>query len=233
MKSICPKCKKSLGPHAICCADVRYTWRCRKCFKLAAGFALPYGKCQACRGELQMIPCGDPADSLHLHAIRQALQLELDSFHFFKLARDQARDWDSERCSKSFTKPRRDSISARSEVSHPFKPAGGGTPSGRAESDGAPTIPGHLPQRAFGRRGNRQRGTRDGAPRTRDQLRKLEATLPSGGGQQLCKELASEEEAHVAIFESELAQIGAAVSQGGHACQRSKIEGRAWPCPTF
>jgi hypothetical protein len=209
MKSICPKCKKALAPDAICCAEVHYTWRCRKCFKLAAGFALPYGKCPACGGELQMIPCGDPADSPHLRAIRQAVQLELDSFHFFKLARDQARDWEQRAVLERLYEAELKILYQLDQKFH--------THLEQRVVELSLDEQNRMAHRLF--RGiclSEHSGVRElysaaleMERHTRDQLRRMEATLPLGGGQQLCKELASEEEEHVAILESELAQISA------------------------
>jgi hypothetical protein len=94
-------------PHAICRADVSYMWRCRRCFKLAAGFALPLGEMPGVWRRAADDSVRRPADSLHLRAIRQAVHLEVDSFHFFKLAHDQTRDWEQRAVLEGFTKPRR------------------------------------------------------------------------------------------------------------------------------
>ena len=37
MPSSCPKCRQVLEEDEICCAQVRYTWRCKSCFKLTSG----------------------------------------------------------------------------------------------------------------------------------------------------------------------------------------------------
>ena len=50
MPSFCPKCHKLLDEDEICCAQVRYTWRCKDCHKLTTGIAMPYGKCFLCGG---------------------------------------------------------------------------------------------------------------------------------------------------------------------------------------
>ena len=62
-------------------------WRCRRCFKLATGFAIPYGRCRLCDGELQMFTDGYAPDAARLWAVREAVQAELDAFLFYKLAR--------------------------------------------------------------------------------------------------------------------------------------------------
>lgn len=89
MPSFCPKCHEVLEQDEICCAQVKYTWRCRRCHKLTTGFALPYGKCFLCGGELEILE-RDLGDPMRLDAIREAVQLELNSFHFYKLARERA-----------------------------------------------------------------------------------------------------------------------------------------------
>ena len=63
MPSSCPKCHGVLEEDEICCAQVRYAWRCKSCFKLTTGFAIPYGKCFMCGGELEVIPGRDLGDS--------------------------------------------------------------------------------------------------------------------------------------------------------------------------
>src|SRR6476661_5733557 len=90
MPSSCPKCRRVVEEDEICCAQVRYTWRCKSCFKLTSGFAIPYGKCFLCGGELELIQNRDLGDSMRFQAIRDAVQFELNSFHFYKLARDKA-----------------------------------------------------------------------------------------------------------------------------------------------
>ena len=93
----CPKCRRPLAEGTICCADVRFMWRCRKCFKLTTGFAVPYGRCPLCDGELQLCASYDSPEAARLSAVREAVQAVLDEYLFYKLARDQARHWDQRR----------------------------------------------------------------------------------------------------------------------------------------
>ena|SRR5215470_2909552 len=81
----CPKCHRRLPDGAICCAEVRCMWRCRRCFKLTTGFAIPYGRCRLCDGELQMFTETDiyGPEAERLWAVRQAVQAELDAFLFY------------------------------------------------------------------------------------------------------------------------------------------------------
>src|ERR1019366_884907 len=90
MPSTCPKCHAGIEEDEICWVQVRYTWRCTSCFKLTSGLAVPYGKCFLCGGDLEVIADREQGVSMRFHAIRDAVQFELDSFHFYKLAGDKA-----------------------------------------------------------------------------------------------------------------------------------------------
>ena len=82
MPSTCPKCRAVIEEDEICCAQMRYSWRCKSCFKLTSGLAMPYGKCFLCGGDLEAIYDRDLGDSMQFRAIRDAVQFELNSFHF-------------------------------------------------------------------------------------------------------------------------------------------------------
>ncbi len=90
MPSFCPKCHAVLEEDEICCAQVRYTWKCKSCHKLTSGLALPYGKCFLCGGDLEVVEGRELGDPMRFQAVRDAVQFELNSFHFYKLAREKA-----------------------------------------------------------------------------------------------------------------------------------------------
>ena len=209
MPSSCPKCHGVLEEDEICCAQVRYTWRCKSCFKLTTGFAIPYGKCFMCGGELEVIPGRDLGDSMRFRAIRDAVQFELDSFHFYKLARDKAHTPEQ-----------------RAVLEAALRSRAGPPPRARGE---VPRAPG--PRSVVELSSDEQnllsnwlfRGiqvTEDSGlvelyqaalemeRRTRDHFKKLAREVPPGLEAELCAELAAEEEEHVAMLEMELEQIG-------------------------
>jgi rubrerythrin len=192
----------------ICCAQVRYTWRCKSCFKLTTGFAIPYGKCFLCGGELEVIPGRDLGDSMRFRAIRDAVQFELDSFHFYTLARDTARTPEQRAVLERLYEAELDHLHELEEKYHAhldrevvelsadeqnllsnwlFRGIHLTEDSGLAE----------LYQAAL-----------EMERRTRDHFQKLARELPAGLEQDVCKELAAEEEEHVAMLETELEQIG-------------------------
>jgi glutamate synthase (NADPH/NADH) small chain len=86
MPSFCPKCHRVLEQDEVCCAQVRYTWRCLKCHKLTTGFVMPYGKCYLCGGELEGMGDREIGDPLGHEALRTAMQFELNAYYFYRLA---------------------------------------------------------------------------------------------------------------------------------------------------
>ncbi len=207
MPSSCPKCRRVLEEDEICCAQVRYTWRCKSCFKLTSGFAVPYGKCFLCGGALEIIQNRELGDTMRFRAIRDAVQFELDSFHFYKLARDRARTDEQRAVLERLYEAELDHLHELEEKYHA-----------------------HLDREVVELSSDEQhllsnwlfRGIRLGEDagvadlyhaalemerRTRDHFRALARELPAGLEKELCDELAAEEEEHVAMLETELEQI--------------------------
>jgi len=204
MPSTCPKCRSVVEDDEICCAQVRYTWRCKSCFKLTSGFAVPYGKCFLCGGDLELIQNRDLGDSMRFQAIRDAVQFELNSFHFYKLARDRAR------------KPEQRAVLERlyeAELDHLHELEARYHAHLDREVVELSADENHLLSNWLfkGIRVGEESGVRDlyqialeMEQRTRDHFRRLAATLPAGLEKELCAELAAEEEEHVALLQGEI-----------------------------
>jgi rubrerythrin len=92
MPSTCPKCHQVLEHDEICCAQLRYSWKCKSCHKLSTGFAFPYGKCFLCGGDLEDVTDRAIPNPLSFQAIRDALQFELNAYHFYRMALDRTSD---------------------------------------------------------------------------------------------------------------------------------------------
>ena len=208
MPSSCPKCRRVLDEDEICCAQVRYTWRCKSCFKLTSGFAIPYGKCFLCGGHLEIIPGRNLGDSMQFRAIRDAVQFELNSFHFYKLARERARTPEQRAVLERLFEAELDHLHELEEKYHAHLDRSVVELSAdedrllanwlfqgiRVTSD---TGIEELYQQAL-----------EMERRTRDHFRKLARELPEGLERELCEELAAEEDEHVALLEGELEQMG-------------------------
>ncbi len=207
MPSACPKCHRVLEEDEICCAQIRYTWRCKQCHKLTTGFALPYGKCFLCGGDLEVIPeprigrSHAPARHPRGRAVRAELVLLLqtgaregaDPQHRVVLERLYEAELDHlhELNEKYHAHLDREVVELSSDEENLlsnwlFRGIHLTADSGIAD----------LYQAAL-----------EMERRTRDHFRKLANDLPLGLERDLCAELAAEEEEHVALLEGELEQL--------------------------
>jgi rubrerythrin len=208
MPSSCPKCHRVLEEDEICCAQVRYTWRCKTCLKLTTGFAVPYGKCFLCGGALQVIEGRELGDSMRFRAIRDAVQFELNSFHFYKLARDQAQSPEQRAVLERLYEAELDHLHELEEKYHAHLDR----ETVELSADQDKLLANWL---FHGIHLDQQTGLKElyqlaleMERRTRDHFRKLAGSLPAGLEKDLCGELAAEEEEHVAMLEGELEQLG-------------------------
>jgi len=208
MPSSCPKCHRVLDEDEICCAQVRYTWRCKSCHKLTTGFAVPYGKCFMCGGDVEVIEGRELGDSMRFRAIREAVEFELNSFHFYKLARDRAQSPEQRAVLERLYEAELDHLHELEEKYHAHLDR----ETVELSADHDKLLANWLFQ---GIQVDSQTGVKDlynialeMERRTRDHFRQLAAKLPAGLEKDLCGELAAEEEEHVAMLEGELEQLG-------------------------
>jgi rubrerythrin len=205
MPSTCPKCHQVLDEDEICCSQVRYTWKCTQCRKLSSGFAVPYGRCFLCGGKLEVIGGRELGDSMRFRAIREAVEFELNSFHFYKLARDRAHTPEQRAVLERLFEAELDHLHELEEKYHAHLD--------RAVVDLSADEEARLSNWLFDgisvEGGIRElyEAALTMEKRTRDHFQKLAAELPDGLEKELCLELASEEEEHVALLEGEMEQI--------------------------
>jgi rubrerythrin len=207
MPSSCPKCRRVLEEDEICCAQVRYTWRCKSCFKLTSGFAIPYGKCFMCGGELEVIAGRELGDTMRFQAIRDAVQFELNSFHFYKLARAHAGSAEQRAVLERLYEAELDHLHELEEKYHAHLDREVVELSSNEQN-----LLSHWLFKGIHLSGESgvadlYRIALEMERRTRDHFRKLATDLADGLEKELCAELAAEEEEHVALLEGELEQI--------------------------
>lgn len=207
MPSSCPKCRRILEEDEICCAQVRYSWRCRSCFKLTSGLAIPYGKCFLCGGDLEVIPGRDLGDSMRFGAIRDAVQFELNSFHFYKLARDKAKDPAQRAVLERLYEAELDHLHELEEKYHAHLDRDVVELSANEDMLLSNWLFRGIQVTERSGIGDLYRAALEMERRTRDHFRKLASDLPPGLERELCAELAAEEEEHVALLEGELEQL--------------------------
>jgi rubrerythrin len=92
MPSTCPKCHRVLEEDYVCCADVTYTWKCTECRKLSKGFVIPFGRCENCGGSLEVTDESAYENAARLKPIRQALQAEMNAYTYYAMAAAEATD---------------------------------------------------------------------------------------------------------------------------------------------
>ena len=208
MPSSCPKCHRVLDEDEICCAQVRYTWRCKSCLKLTTGFAVPYGKCFMCGGPLEVIEGRELGDSMRFRAIREAVEFELNSFHFYKLARERAQSPEQRAVLERLYEAELDHLHELEEKYHAHLDR----ETGELSADQDKLLANWL---FHGLVLDQETGVKDlyevaleMERRTRDHFRKLAGDLPAGLEKDLCGELAAVEEEHVALLEGELEGLG-------------------------
>src|SRR5512136_2767201 len=85
MASTCPECHQVIDDDSVCCADVRYTWKCKSCGKLSTGFVVPYGRCFLCGGENEVVEGYSGARSDQTAIVQEAVQYEIDMYQFYRL----------------------------------------------------------------------------------------------------------------------------------------------------
>jgi rubrerythrin len=191
----------------ICCAQVRYTWRCKSCFKLTSGFAIPYGKCFLCGGDLEVIRDRDLGDSMQFHAIREAIQFELNAFHFYKLARDRAQDPAQRAVLERMFEAELDHLHELEEKYHAHLEREAVELSENEEQLLSNWLFQDIKFTEETGVADLYRQALEMEIRTRDHFRKFAADLPAGLERDLCAELAAEEDEHVALLVGELEQI--------------------------
>ncbi len=85
MPSQCPKCHQVLDEDYVCCAGLEFQWKCQTCHKRSRGFALPFGACPSCGGTL-MADTGAEAlkTDAGLALLHEALQIEISGICFYR-----------------------------------------------------------------------------------------------------------------------------------------------------
>ena len=208
MPSTCPRCHGVVANDIVCCADLVYTWRCTSCHKVATGFAMPHGKCFMCGGSLQVIKGHEFDDPMKVKPIRDAVQFELNTYHFYRLALPKVKDPTLRAIMNELYHHEVDHLHTLQERYH--------THLNEEVLNLRPDVDALLSDSLF--EGIDLADPKDGPlglydkaiameRRTRDHFKKLATDLPAGPEKEICLELAAEEEEHVAMLETEREQF--------------------------
>ncbi len=212
MPSTCPKCHQVLDEDYVCCAEVTYTWKCTRCRKLSRGFVVPFGRCEMCGGTLEVVEEYAPEQVARLRPIQQALQAEVNAHSFYAALAREASDPEVHALFSSLSEMEREHLDSLAQKYHAHleeRPESVPHPNMREiVLEGIETLPEAERLLAlYGRAIEMERRARAFF------LQQVEA-LPDGLEREIYRELAAEEDEHIALLESGLARTREA--QGRH-----------------
>ncbi len=204
MPAKCPKCHGVVEDDSICCAEFRHTWKCRSCGKLTTGFAMPYGRCYLCGGQLEEVEGCRSDDSEKTKIVEEAVQFELEMYSFYKLAKQRTTDEALREVLEDLYAKEQEHIAELEQKYHVHLDQQWLEPS--AES--LETMSSWLFEGIdFQDAKTHVQGIFDKAlqmeRRTRDFFQSKADGLPAGTQKELYRQLAAEEEDHVATLETE------------------------------
>ena len=218
MPSTCPKCHQVLEEDYVCCADVTYTWKCTQCRKLSKGFVIPFGRCETCGGTLTIVDDSAYRDAARLKPIQQALQAEMNAYSFYSMLAAESTDPDVRTLFASLSEMEREHLENLANKYH-----------AHLEEESVQTA--HPRIRQIILEGIEDAPTPEAGYPARDRLltlyeraiemerrargfflKQVEA-LEEGLEREIYRELAAEEDEHIALLESGLAKTKAALGR--------------------
>jgi glutamate synthase (NADPH/NADH) small chain len=206
MASTCPKCHQPLADDSVCCADVTYTWKCKQCSKLSTGFVAPYGKCNLCGGQLEVVKPYDLEDKESIAIVEEALQLEMNTYLFYKIARDRTANMARRDVLEEMRLKELDHVETLESKYHIHLPTNALEVPANVEKIIGDDLFRNI---KFEDNDACLKGVYERAivieKRTRDMFKRRAAQLPDGVHKEILRELAAEEEEHIAILETEMA----------------------------
>ena len=212
MPSTCPKCHQVLDEDYVCCADVTYTWKCTRCRKLSQGFVVPFGRCEMCGGTLEVVEDYAPERVARLKPIQQALQAEVNAHAFYAALAREAGDPEVRALFTSLSEMEREHLDTLAQKYHAHlaeRPESVPHPNIRQIIlEGIETLPETERLLAlYGRAIEMERRARAFF------LQQVEA-LPGGLEREIYRELAAEEDEHIALLESGLTRTRESLGHG-------------------
>jgi len=208
MASTCPKCHAVLENDIVCCADVRYTWKCRSCGKLTTGFAVPYGRCFLCGGKIEVIEGYRGAEPGQVEIVREAVQYELDMYNFYRLALKRAGDPRQRAVLEEMYRNEEEHMAELEAKYHVHLDADlKDLPASAQELVAAWIFEGVDFSSPEGQVVPLYNRAIEMERRTRDHFRARAEAAPPGPQKEIYSELAAEEEEHVSVLETERAQF--------------------------
>ncbi|MBI5067524.1 MAG: NADPH-dependent glutamate synthase [Deltaproteobacteria bacterium] len=197
---LCPKCRQPLDgdEEYLCCASAKLQWHCQDCGKVSEGFAFPYGMCPACGGKLAVRDPLQVDQAAALEAIRIAFEIELGGQAFYRRAAAESKDPILKELFQKFVGMEEEHMATLSARYHAVVPK----PAEDFKIDRAAVYAG-IPNRPEDP-GNLFRIAIAFEQRAVQFFTERSGKVPAGSVEhQLYKELAAEEQEHVALLTTE------------------------------
>lgn len=208
MGSKCPKCHQAVENDIVCCAEVKYTWKCKSCGKLSVGFVVPFGRCFLCGGDNEVVEGYRGAGTDQAAIVREAIQYELEMYQFYRIGMQRTSDAQLHDVLEELFHKEEDHLDDLEEKYHVHL-----DPEMRLLPDKAEQLvskwifegidfeneEGHVLE-VYDKAIAMER-------RTYDHFKARFNALPPGPQRETYRELAAEEEEHVSILETERAQF--------------------------
>jgi rubrerythrin len=171
------------------------------------GFVVPYGRCFLCGGEDQVVE-GHQVNEPGLTAIvKEAVQYELDMYHFYRIAMQRTTDQGLRAILEELYRKEEDHLAELEEKYHAHLDPDLLTPTGTQNEvmanwlfEGMSFEEKDHPLQIYDKAIALER-------RTRDYFKANAEELPPGPQREIYRELAAEEEEHIALLETERAQF--------------------------
>ena len=208
MASTCPKCHEVIENDSVCCAEVRYAWKCKSCGKLTTGFVIPYGRCFLCGSENELSKGYSGARPEQVAIVQEAMQYEIDMYQFYRLALERTSDMELRAVLEELYHKEEDHLAELEDKYHiHLDPDLINLPEKAEQIVSAWIFKGINFKDAKGHVLGVYDKAIDMERRTRDSFLAHANALPPGPQKEIYRELAAEEEDHVAILETEREQF--------------------------
>ncbi len=208
MASTCPKCHQVIDDDSVCCADVKYTWKCKSCGKLSNGFVVPYGRCFLCGGENEVVSGYTGARGDQTAIVQEAMQYEIDMYQFYRLGMQRTGNIQLRTVLEELFHKEEDHMNELEQKYHVHLDPGLKELSDKAGRLVADWI---FKGIDFGNKEEHVPAVYQKAiemeRRTRDHFKARADGMPAGPDRETYRELAAEEDEHVSILETELEQF--------------------------
>ena len=208
MASTCPKCHQVIDSDSVCCADVKYAWKCKSCGKLSTGFVVPYGRCFLCGGENEVIEGYRGAHANQVEIVQEAVQYEVDMYQFYRLGMQRTGDGQLRAVLEELYHKEEDHLNELEEKYHVHL-----DPKVRQLTEESERLVSEWIFKGidFENQEGHVIAVYDKAiemeRRTRDHFNARAKAAPPGPDREMYRELAAEEEEHVSILETERQQF--------------------------